>query len=67
MSVTSIRANFSANFDWDLCTKKELKHILIMLEKLSNKEDMFRVIKEIQFGQSVCNICNTMHKKQLTK
>ena len=33
MSVTSIRANFSANFDWDLCTKKELKHILTKSDK----------------------------------
>lgn len=65
MNVTSVRANFSANFDWDLCTKKELKHILIMLEKLGNKEDIYRVIEEIQFGKSVCNICNTMHKKHL--
>ena len=67
MSVTSIKANFSSNFDWDLCTKKELKHILIMLEQLGNKKDIFEVIKEIQSGQSVCNICNIMHKKQLTK
>jgi hypothetical protein len=67
MEVTSIKANFSSIFDWDICTKKELKHILIMLEQLGKKEDIFKVIKEIQFGKDICKHCKTMHKKELIK
>ena len=51
------KINKSNIFNWDIYTKQELIHILIMHENMKGKQDLFETLNELQYGVDICKYC----------
>ena len=58
-----VKQNKSDVFNWEVYTKKELIHILIMHENMTGKQDIFKTLNELQYGVTCCKYCKSMYNK----
>ena len=61
------KINKSNIFNWDIYTKQELIHILIMHENMKGKQDLFETLNELQYCVDICKYCKSMYGKDYIK
>ena len=65
--MNNARENKSDVFNWNIYTKQELIHILIMLENIKGRKDLFETLNELQYGVDICKYCKSMYGKDYIK
>ena len=65
--MNNAKENKSAVFNWNVYTKQELIHILIMHENMKGKQDLFETLNELQYGVDICKYCKSMYGKDYIK
>ena len=57
----------SEHFDFSKLTKKELIHLLVLIETTSGRKAIGKAMWETQFGVGSCRGCTGIHKKDIHK
>ena len=57
----------SEHFDFSKLTKKELIHLLVLIEQTSGTKAIGKAMWETQFGVGCCRGCTGIHKKDIYK
>ena len=65
--MNNARENKSDVFNWNIYTKQELIHILIMHENIKGRKDLFETLNELQYGVDICKYCKSMYGKDYVK
>lgn len=65
--MNNARENKSDVFNWNIYTKQELIHILIMHENIKGRKDLFETLNELQYGVDICKYCKSMYGKDYIK
>ena len=65
--MNNARENKSDVFNWNIYTKQELIHILIMHENIKCRKDLFETLNELQYGVDICKYCKSMYGKDYIK
>ena len=65
--MNNARENKSDVFNWNIYTKQELIHILIMHENIKGRKDLFETLNELQYGVDICKYSKSMYGKDYIK